>query len=155
MIKVIGFQSAGADAFQCVLSSLAELPAAHKAGLQVLRYTPEGINLYALSGPGKRHAGVYYEELDAICIRQFSSLANLRETIFHETGHHVFRRHLSQSRRHHWVTRIRPGSRCVTDYARRNAAEDFAESYMAYLARPERLRAIPEKYDFIAALFRS
>jgi len=148
MIKVIGFDSESPGLSAQIVAALGRVPKCYKMELEVIRYTPRGLNFYCLTGPGKRCYGVYYDDLRAICIRQFVSLENLYETLFHEIGHHVFCHILKLNQRYHWVTRIYPGSPCVTPYTQRNASEDFAESYMCYLTRSGLLAAIPENIGF-------
>ena len=48
-----------------------------------------------------------------------------------------------------WVTQIHPRHFCVSEYATRDAQEDFAESYAAYVLAPQILRNIEAKYRFM------
>ncbi|GKT09141.1 hypothetical protein [Desulforhabdus sp. TSK] len=76
----------------------------------------------------------------------------LKNTIAHEVGHQVHRAYLEPSHWTEWtmLSGDRPAEKCVSDYARQNAYEDFAESYMAYVRNPEALQDVsPEKYGFM------
>lgn len=76
----------------------------------------------------------------------------LKDSIAHEVGHQVHRVSLDRSDWNKWtmLSGDRPADKCVSDYARLNHQEDFAESYMAYVRNPESLLNVdPEKYNFM------
>jgi hypothetical protein len=149
MAYIIGFSAQSVVSLNAIVAAFERAPAAHRKGIRVVRYAPEGLTGFGLNGPGARYSAIYCEDLDAILVRQFSSPSDFEDTLLHEIGHHVFRHVLSIDQRFHWVTRLFPGSACVSRYARRNASEDFAESYMCHLLHPDILRRIELKNAFM------
>ena len=76
----------------------------------------------------------------------------LKDTLAHEVGHHVHLKYLGPEERRGWLSLSgeRAPEQCVSDYARTNAYEDFAETYQGYTRRPEALQQInPDKYAFM------
>ncbi len=67
----------------------------------------------------------------------------------HELAHHVYFVLIDSKVKKRWVTEICRSAPFVTDYASRNAGEDFAESYAKFVLEPDKLRKIPIKYNFI------
>ena len=75
-----------------------------------------------------------------------------RHSTAHEIGHHVERHLLSGEDRRRWaeISGFRPAGQCVSEHARSNWREDFAESYRSYMLDPESLRKVsPDKYAFL------
>ncbi|MCG8671033.1 MAG: putative zinc-binding metallopeptidase, partial [Pseudomonadales bacterium] len=56
--------------------------------------------------------------------------------------------------RKQWVTALYPQGGFVTDYAKTNGQEDFAESYACYLCDPQTLNRFPEKYLYMQQLLK-
>jgi len=76
----------------------------------------------------------------------------LKDTLAHEVGHHVHLKYLGPEERRGWLSLSgeRAPEQCVSDYARTNAYEDFAETYQGYTRRPEALQQInPDKYAYM------
>jgi hypothetical protein len=48
-----------------------------------------------------------------------------------------------------WATQTHRKEGFVSDYASKNAAEDFAECYSFYMTSPEKLKRLKTKYSFI------
>ena len=76
----------------------------------------------------------------------------MKETISHEVGHQIERAYLSEGSRSEWneLREKAPIENCVSDYARTNSSEDFAETYRAYIHEPAHLQEkSPEKFAFM------
>ena len=76
----------------------------------------------------------------------------LKSTIAHEVGHQVHKVYLEPTQWAEWtqLSGNRSAEKCVSEYARQDANEDFAETYMVYVRRPDALREVnPEKYSFM------
>jgi hypothetical protein len=92
----------------------------------------------------KRHIEIY----------PCTSQGQMKHAIYHEIAHFVYFNAISAVQRKNWVTKIYPRSSFVSDYAKINAAEDFAESYAFYLLDGAKLRKIASnKSVFIRSLF--
>jgi len=92
---------------------------------------------------------VYAQRERRILVFDFASLRQFRHVLHHEIGHHVFERVLDSTWRKRWVALFKPGSRFITRYAARNAAEDFAECYATFVRNPKRLERLTTKYAFL------
>ena len=76
----------------------------------------------------------------------------IEATLAHEVGHQTHNMYFDNSDRKGWekLSGDRPQNKCVSEYARTNSHEDFAESYKAYIRDPESLKkADPEKYNYM------
>ncbi|ODB37109.1 hypothetical protein BB427_14020 [Pseudoalteromonas sp. BMB] len=85
-----------------------------------------------------------------ISIHKFGDCQEFEHVLFHEVGHHVFNNILGSANRVEWVTYIFPKSRhFVSNYARRNAQEDFSECYAYFLRGKASLIRDMSKLQFI------
>ncbi len=76
----------------------------------------------------------------------------MKDNIAHEVGHQVHNMYLEKRDQQEWIkiTRDMPKDKFVSEYAKKDHFEDFAESYRYYLRNPEELKkASVEKYDFM------
>jgi len=74
----------------------------------------------------------------------------IKVTIAHEIGHNVYFNVLDGATRAEWECLSASSRGYVTNYAKRNVEEDFAESYAIYIVDPELLRGLnPDKYAFL------
>lgn len=76
----------------------------------------------------------------------------LLETLLHEIGHNVFFNRWRQDFKfeQRWIQLHNHETGFVSDYARFNYMEDFAESYLAYIAAPAKLQRVSAaKYQFM------
>jgi hypothetical protein len=87
--------------------------------------------------------------IDHIAIYKFKDKTELSHILYHEIGHHVFKRYLDSVKRKEWVTKVYPNSDHVSEYAKTNVSEDFAETYTFYIANPTSLVSIPSKLKFM------
>jgi len=120
-----------------VVEAVLRLPAPHIHGIQVVRYDPRREIATTLSYLEERPTvvsshGLFFHDRETavIVLFQFDSVAGFLHVLYHEVGHYVFLRVLTQEQRDDWMYRVRRReSAGVTAYARRNAREDFAETY--------------------------
>lgn len=80
------------------------------------------------------------------------SRERMENTLAHEVGHQTQNMYLKNSDHKKWekLSGERLKNKCVSEYARTNSHEDFAESYKAYIHDPESLKkANPEKYNYM------
>jgi len=134
-----------------ITSQLKRLPRFHLKNLkQILydpdRYTPKIIDCSFLDA---RAQGIYVQSHQLIVIFELHNLNQLLHVLFHEIGHHVYFRIITQQLKVEWVKDICRNDKFITEYASRNAAEDFAESYSCYFLQPNKLKKIPLKYSFL------
>lgn len=153
-LKLTDFGKQSHISSQEIADKLNALPSFHLQNLQEIlfdpeRFTPQILNDNPYSQIMIDAKGVYIQSQRMVVIFDFTSRAELFHTLFHEIAHHVYFVVISQQLKMDWVKDICRNDRHITDYASRNAAEDFAESYAAYLLNPEELMQIPLKYDFL------
>jgi len=130
-----------------VVAAVKRLPQNHYAGIRAIRYDPHRTLATQLSylnhkPSSTRTQGIYYhdQDLSVIVIFRFNSASQFYHILYHEIGHYVFLRVLSQEQRDRWFYHIRPSeNRFVSSQARQNSREDFAESYAYYCTSPSRL----------------
>lgn len=93
-------------------------------------------------------------------IEQFQGKEDIFNTVTHEVGHNVHANIMaerpdiaerwSQLNNQSWNNYRQDGTGFVSDYARTNVYEDFAETYAAFVRDPEKLQFYcPEKYEFM------
>lgn len=137
-----------------VVDLISALPCEHIARIKVIKFDPNKNVSFLL-----RHArvgsqlGEYLTAYDSIVIYQFSSPDECCHVLLHEIGHHVYFRFIASQIKKQWVTEIYRSESPVSEVGKRNACEDFAESYALFLTRPELLKKTPQKYQFIKKLF--
>lgn len=126
------------------------LPKHHYSGLRTIFYKPQ-FEMREYDLPIGQHCkGAYLEEYRAIVIFDLIDRAQSRHVILHEIGHYVFHQKLDATVRSKWTTKVRPNSPCISDYAKTNPAEDFAETYAFYSLSPNlTLRKTPAKHNFM------
>ena len=137
-----------------ILRSIDLVPAFHLEGLREIVYLPEFAQAAAaLPCPVMPHfepKGEFVQRERRIFVYAFDRPDLLFQMLYHEIGHYVFYLVIGSRVKKHWVTRMSPGSCCVTPYAGVNPQEDFAETYAFYLRDPGFLeRESPEKYAFM------
>ncbi|PCK04194.1 MAG: hypothetical protein COA42_19410 [Alteromonadaceae bacterium] len=132
-----------------VANLVKKLPKSHFRGIQSILYKP-AIELRAMDIPVPLNCkGGFYAEYRSIIIHDLQSRTMSEHIIFHEIGHYVFHTVIGSYLRKEWTTKLFPQRNFITDYARLNPHEDFAESYAVYMCEPERLARIPAKFQFM------
>ena len=155
-VVVRGFKDQGLVSLAEIVAAVKRLPDLHLTGLRSIAYDPKKrlVNRLRMQRQYLRHyhqdlhatrLGEYHTNLGAIFIFRFSGKRQLFNTIYHEIGHHVYYRIMDGVQRKIWVNELFPNSEHVTEYAGRNASEDFAESYAYYQCRPSWLRSVSEE----------
>ncbi len=157
-ILVAGFNHQKIVTRDEVVNALVVLPDLHLRGIKVVRYDPHKIIATTMNWlmetpipSGAR--GSYYqsENLSAIVVWKFNSRAEFFHILYHEIGHYVFMRMLSQSQRDQWIYQVRAKeTQTVSIYASRNSREDFSESYAAWVNQDPSMKKCPLRAAFMA-----
>ena len=137
-ISLPGFH--GARARQA-MAALAVLPDFHLAGLRYVKFDPDR---------GVMMAGWYDREVRGVHIFCVANILDFLETLYHEVGHHVFWEVLTIDQRADWVRAVSPSEGSVSQYAERNAREDFAETYAWFVLDYAGLALFEPKLDYMA-----
>lgn len=157
--EVGNFESCGLLTNQEVADYLRDtLPPSHLENCPSIQYQSE----YNADYPNA--IGSFDPMNSEICIwgpaERFEGAGGMLETITHEVGHNVHENIMAQkpeiaerwSQLHEqsWQKFAQDGTGFVSDYARTNVYDDFAETYMTYVRDPEKLSFYsPEKYEFM------
>jgi len=138
---------------QKLVTYINSLPLFHLEDLNEILYDPERYTPQILNNEYYQSLtntkGIYIQSHKQIVIFEIHSMDQLLHLIFHELGHHVYFKIIKQATKMKWVKDICRNDKFITEYASRNAAEDFAESYASYLLEPDKLKQIPLKYNFL------
>lgn len=152
-LQVSGFELQNKVSVEQLKASISQIPDSHLANLQVIKYDPtrsiQRLRAFYNGGFTGTPAGEYLSNYQSVVIYDFIDYDQFRHILFHEIGHFVFFRVISSFTKKEWVTQIYPNSLHISDYAKRNACEDFAESYAFYLNKPDQLANIPAKFHFM------
>ncbi len=132
------------------------IPQSHLENCPSIRYEPIPNELY----PNAK--GTFTRDSHEICIwgEDIAGSEELKATLTHEIGHNVHENLMNNNPElaNKWQNLHQEslglyqqnGSGFVTEYAKTNVYEDFADSYMAYIGDPEKLQFYnPEKYEFM------
>lgn len=158
--NIVNFEASGVVTSQQVQQYVREtVPPLHLENCREIRYIPlaGGVHGRAVSGsfiPIVREIKVYALDGEA------KTVSNFLDTVVHEIGHNVhynLRRYQfdldvewSELYKQSQQTFKADGSGFVSDYARTNKFEDFAETYLAYVRYPEFLKLYnPNKYEYM------
>jgi len=137
-------------------TAIIHLPKHHISSLECIAFDPSRFyqRSYADPRPINYAAAGEYSRLpiNHILIFNFRSQNEFLHILYHEIGHHVFKHVLDSFQRKSWVMDVSRNGEYVTEYAKTNASEDFAECYSIYLSDRERLAPIQLKYKFIENL---
>ena len=135
------------------------IPAGHLDGCRGIEYIPQQAQLHDTPLAGSIIP--VYREIQVYAVSaQYQTTDQVLDTIVHEIGHNVHKniRSTDMNLDGRWAelyrqsedTFVRNGLGFVSDYARANKFEDFAETYMAYVRHPEILKYYnPLKYEFM------
>lgn len=157
-ILIAGFESQKIVSRNEVIEALLKLPELHLRGIKVVRYDPNRVIATSMTwlmdepmAPGTR--GSYYQtdNFSAVVVWKFNSKAEFYHILYHEVGHYVFMQTLQQPTRNQWMYDIRKQEpQTVSQYAKKNSREDFAESYAAFATQQSSLNACPMRRAFMA-----
>ncbi len=139
-----------------IVSTIDILPKAHLKWLTHIVFDPSGFYRRSYAQPKINTSNILgeYQQVPTfyICINRFRSLDEFQHVLIHEVGHHVYQQFLKPIERKKWLLLHRKFDGFVSDYARTNAEEDFAESYAAYWLKNVRLERFTSKKRFFVAL---
>jgi len=152
-----GFQKQSIVTTDEVVEAIEALPRSHIEKLQMIKYDPHR-KMQMVVGllEGKPfnplvRAAYYNMDPPGIMLYQFNNLLQFYRMLYHEIGHYVQFKVIHQTARDKWIHEIFPGSSgFVSNYAKTNAAEDFAECYSFFCVYPTELAKFPEKMKFMA-----
>lgn len=151
-IEVFGFLK-GASLSPIEVAKLLQLLPSHNiSGLRKIVYKralSKPLNRWFSRTSKARLSGLYSPADHQITLYGGSTREGLAHTLFHEVAHHVYFRVLDSSEKKRWVTVVYPSEKAVSIYGKRNAAEDFAESYATFVMNPGRLQQFNFKYRFL------
>jgi hypothetical protein len=138
-----------------IIKLLEIIPASHLLRLEEISYEPILYNpTMSNKNVLQKHLGRYHNKDKKIMIGDISDHKGLKKTIYHEIGHHIQRTGLGGYDHDKWISLSCNTRKYVSDYAKVNLNEDFAETYACYLTDPEKLRKISvTKFNFINELF--
>lgn len=140
-----------------VVRAVRTLPYRHVNGIQVIRYDPRRAIPTTLSYMGNQvpmvsSRGMFFHDRDTsvIVLFYFESTGSFYHVLYHEIGHYVFLKYLSQAQRDQWMYGVRMDEKAyVTPYASRNSREDFAETYAVFCTSADTLKSFPKRFDFM------
>jgi len=139
-----------------IVDAVMKLPQSHIQKIQVIKFDPNKNISFLLRhqrvGP---QLGEYLLNYKSIVVYQFNSRHECFHVLFHEVGHHVYFQAITSFQKKEWVTEVYPAEPGVTPLGKKNACEDFAESYALYVNEPNRLKPFVRKYRFIDSLFKN
>jgi WXG100 family type VII secretion target len=159
--KVSSFGKSGVMSDQDVRKFLnKDFPAAHTdpAHLTGIEYTDTYV---PASKPGYYQAGLCTtnttKNTSFIVINRqsptgSSDKGSMKGTIAHEVGHNVYYNVVPEKARNDWdaLSNGSTATQYVSDYAKTNVREDFAETYRTYMLDPDALKAASkDKYEFM------
>ncbi|CAM4163821.1 hypothetical protein BIW53_03105 [Pseudoalteromonas byunsanensis] len=137
-----------------IKAAMAKVPMAHLKGLEYIVYDPSRFfqRSYVNVKPINYKVIGQYNQIPKkfICIHEILHKHEFYHVLYHEIGHHVFNYILTSQQRVSWVNDIYPCStHFVSQYASKNAQEDFCESYSTFYTRPTDLAKDSKKSAFI------
>lgn len=148
-----GFGQQKIISVNAIIKALQVLPAKHLAGLREIRYNPnrllQSLTYYLNMIPNKRSRDDFVQNRRQINIYECKSEKQLFHTLYHEIGHYIYFFIIDSDIKKEWVTQVYPKGGFITTYAKKNAAEDFAECYSYYVSQPEKMMAVDLKYRFM------
>jgi len=156
--RITGFSQQTIVSDRQIKSAFSLVPLLHRQSIHLIRYDPlrtiaNAINTFSDQTIPEAVQGSYYqsEHLNAVVIWRFYSPEEFRHILYHEIGHYVFRNVLQQPARDKWLYGVRPRElKTVSDYACRNAKEDFSECYAFKMTQRVELDLCPERKAYFA-----
>ncbi|WP_291320913.1 hypothetical protein [Desulfonatronospira sp.] len=157
-VAIVNFSRQNLVSPQEIMAAVQRLPQEHYAKIKIIRYDPErslALEMaYINNNPESLRArGTYLHDWESsdsvVVIYPFKTRDVFFHTLYHEIGHHVFFRVLDQSLRDEWFALRRVEKGFVSKRARKDAREDFAETYSCLCFRCRLLNHAPQKADFM------
>jgi hypothetical protein len=153
-LTIRGFSDQSQISVEQIIHWLEAVPASHLVGLGAIIYDPlrhlDATEFDSSLHPSALHKAQYVKTEQRILVHGFSDRAELQHILYHELGHHVWDCVLNTALRRQWILELsQRHAQRITRYARRNALEDFAESYAIFLHDPARLEPLRHKYTFL------
>jgi len=143
-----GFSQQNLVDVQDVAEMLNQLPARHLSELDSITIFPNSNKRMKASYRVKMASSwwkKYIVSSRLIEIYSVSTEEMFYWSLFHELGHFVMDMKLKSPDKKHWVVECHHQRGAVSEYAKRNAQEDFAETYACFLMDPKRLLASDSK----------
>jgi len=119
---------------------LSLVPIEHLSGLTLITYTPNQHSVYPYPNKNAKIHGEYQQPTRKIAIYYFENYENLKHTLLHVIGHHVYHSLLPIPQRNIWFKISSQSTKFVSSYSKTNVSEDFAECYAFYVNKPDRLK---------------
>jgi hypothetical protein len=126
------------------------IPLTHLDRCQRIKYIPKLVDVRATPASGRFIPLVRY--ISVYAVQGSQGPADILDTLIHEVGHNVHynMRIDNLELANHWEELHKQDLGFVTDYARTDEFEDFAESYRTYVREPQILLLYsPVKYEFM------
>lgn len=147
-----GFGQQDIVSIDAIIDAVKQVPARHLVGLKKINYDPSRLHqmlyYYLNIAPNLRSLGEFVQESRKINIYQFRDQQQFFRTLYHEIGHYVYFFIIDSILKKKWATQLHRSEDFVSDYAQKNAAEDFAECYSFYITQREKLSRLKKKYHF-------
>jgi hypothetical protein len=152
-LLLTGFGQQEVISTEDIIAAIKLLPANHIPGLKKINYDPlrlfQKLYYYLNIRPDIRSQGEFVQRRREINIYEFKTPKRFFHTLYHEVGHYVYFFIIDSHQKKHWATELYKKAGFVSDYASKNAAEDFAECYSYFIHKPEKLMKYSAKYYFI------
>jgi hypothetical protein len=126
------------------------IPLTHLDRCQRIKYIPKIVDAHSTPASGRFIPLVRY--ISVYAVEGPQGPADILDTLTHEVGHNVHHnmRIDNLELANHWEELHKQDLGFVSDYARTDEFEDFAESYRAYVREPQILLLYsPVKYEFM------
>jgi len=138
-----------------IIKLLEIIPSTYLNKLQEIIYEPMLYNPEIVKGAGFIYnCGTYDPKDKRILIGDVTDYENLKETFYHELGHHIQFTGIGDYDHDKWMSLSCQSVKYISDYSKVSIFEDFAETFANYLTRPEKLRTeTADKFNFIDNLF--
>lgn len=152
-LLLTGFHQQDIISIDEIIYTIKKLPTGHLAGLKKISYDPSRLHqmLYYYVGiaPNLSSLGEFIQKKRQVNMYKFRSKPQFYHTLYHEIGHYVYFFVIDSALKKHWATQLHRKGKFISDYASKNAAEDFAECYSFYMTNKHKLAQINVKYHFM------
>lgn len=125
------------------------LPDQHIAGLKLVKFDPHRLQQQDKPYWQRTAKGEFIQNKREVLIYQYDTVKEFEHVLYHEIGHYMFYLVLNQTDKKHWVTQLHYNEGFLNAMCERNASEEFAECYAAYILKDPALLQLPRKQYFI------